>query len=154
MRQYFWHNCFDLRFKIDIVVMIPRSRALRNKCCVQPHLFASYMRLRRVAQEARTPKWLSTAGNCYTAGGFSSSPIPVRACAEQLHNDIIILSCRSKGLRKQRWYFETFRSSRIDSTILKHQFRQPVYLCSLEGRYNNHILILVPSPHRLFKNSS
>ena len=22
MRQYFWHNCFDLRFKIDIVVMI------------------------------------------------------------------------------------------------------------------------------------
>ncbi len=22
MRQYFWRNCFDLRFKIDIVVMI------------------------------------------------------------------------------------------------------------------------------------
>ncbi len=22
MRQYFWCNCFDLRFKIDIVVMI------------------------------------------------------------------------------------------------------------------------------------
>ncbi len=22
IRQYFWRNCFDLRFKIDIVVMI------------------------------------------------------------------------------------------------------------------------------------
>ena len=22
VRQYFWRNCFDLRFKIDIVVMI------------------------------------------------------------------------------------------------------------------------------------
>jgi hypothetical protein len=22
MRQYFWRNCFDLRFKIEIVVMI------------------------------------------------------------------------------------------------------------------------------------
>ncbi len=22
MRQYFWRNCFDLRFKIDIVVMV------------------------------------------------------------------------------------------------------------------------------------
>jgi hypothetical protein len=22
MRQYFWRNCFNLRFKIDVVVMI------------------------------------------------------------------------------------------------------------------------------------
>ncbi len=30
------------------------------------------------------PKWLSTARNCFTSGGFSSSPIPVRVCAEQV----------------------------------------------------------------------
>jgi hypothetical protein len=28
--------------------------------------------------------WLSTKGNCFTAGGFPSNPIPVRVCAEQL----------------------------------------------------------------------
>jgi hypothetical protein len=30
------------------------------------------------------PKCLSTARNCFTAGGFPSNPIPVRVCAEQL----------------------------------------------------------------------
>ena len=29
------------------------------------------------------PKWLSMARNWFTAGGFSSNPIPVRVCAEQ-----------------------------------------------------------------------
>jgi hypothetical protein len=28
------------------------------------------------------PKWLSTAGNRYSAGGFSSNPISVRVCAD------------------------------------------------------------------------
>ncbi len=32
------------------------------------------------------PKWLSMAGNWFTAGGFSSNPIPVRVCAEQFSN--------------------------------------------------------------------
>jgi|LakMenE18May11ns_1017448.scaffolds.fasta_scaffold7250278_1 hypothetical protein len=27
------------------------------------------------------PKWLSMEGNCFTAGGFPSNPIPVRVCA-------------------------------------------------------------------------
>jgi hypothetical protein len=29
------------------------------------------------------PKWLSMEGNCFTAGGFPSNPIPVRVFAEQ-----------------------------------------------------------------------
>jgi hypothetical protein len=29
------------------------------------------------------PKWLSTVGNCFSAGGFPSNPIWVRVCAEQ-----------------------------------------------------------------------
>ena len=30
----------------------------------------------------RTPNWLSRVGNCFSAGGFPSNPIPVRVCAE------------------------------------------------------------------------
>jgi hypothetical protein len=107
MHQYFWRSCFNLRFKINVVVMIIRSlelllilsepfrfpplvypmiARLENKGCVQPHLFSSYLRLRRVALEARTPKWLSTEGNCFTAVGFPSNPIPVLVCAEHYYS--------------------------------------------------------------------
>ncbi len=37
-----------------------------------------------VCAGSRTPKWLSTARNCFTAGGFSSSLIPVQVCAKQV----------------------------------------------------------------------
>jgi hypothetical protein len=33
---------------------------------------------------------LSTEGNCFTAGGFPSNPIPVRVCAGHIHYDISI----------------------------------------------------------------
>jgi hypothetical protein len=36
MRQYFWRNCFDLRFKIDIVVMIIWSIVIIINICLNP----------------------------------------------------------------------------------------------------------------------
>jgi hypothetical protein len=81
---FYLRNCFDIRFKIDIVVMIILSIVIiisfvltlqvstaslsndrepaRNKGCVQPHLFASYLRLRTGRVGGEYAYWLLTEG--------------------------------------------------------------------------------------------
>ncbi len=106
----FGSNCFNLKFKINVVVTIILSIVIiinfvltlwvsttslshdREPCEIKVvfnHTCSLHTCLRRVAKEARTPKWLSTEGNCFTAGGFPSDPIPIRVCAKQEQSGLI-----------------------------------------------------------------
>jgi hypothetical protein len=46
------------------------------------------------------PKWLSMKGNCFSAGGFPSNPIPVLVCAEKskLLAESVDLAIRSQTI--------------------------------------------------------
>ena len=104
VRQYiFGAIVLKPRFKIDVVVMIIWSiviiinsvfltlqvsaTSLPHDCepceikVVSNHTCSLHT---CVCAGSRTPKWLSTARNCFTVGGFPSNPIPVRVCAEHL----------------------------------------------------------------------
>jgi hypothetical protein len=55
---------------------------------------------------------------------------------------------RPAGLEDGARIFKLFRSPRIDQGI------NSARMCSLAGRYDNPVPYSVPSPHRLFTNSS
>ncbi len=105
MHQYFWRNHFNLRFKIDIVVMtrwsiviiinfvltlfvstasLSHDREPREIKDVQPHLFASYLHL-RVGRVGGA--WLLTEGTASLLGVsqvtlFWSGSVPNRCSME------------------------------------------------------------------------
>jgi hypothetical protein len=106
MRQYFWCNCFNLRFKIDVVVMIIWSIVIiinsvltlqvstpslphdREPCeikVVSNHTCSIHTCV--CAGSRRVGVRLSgfrRQGISSTPGGFLKCPIPVWVCAEQL----------------------------------------------------------------------
>jgi len=111
MRQYFWRNCFDLRFKIDVVVMIiwsiviiinsvltlqvltaslPHDRepceikVVSNHTCSLHSCVCAGSRRERVRLSGFRRQGISS-----TPGGFLKCPIPVRVCAEQ--GEILII---------------------------------------------------------------
>ncbi len=131
MRQYFWRNCFELRFNFDVVVMIiwsivviinsvltlqvltaslPHDRepfeikVVSNHTCSLHTCVCAGSRRVRVRLSGFRRQGISS-----TPGGFLKCPIPVRVCAEQL------------------WYFESkfwFRSYKdLDFTCLVVFFR-------------------------------
>jgi hypothetical protein len=107
MRQYFWRNCFNLRFKIDVVVMIiwsiviifnsvltlqvltaslPHDRepceikVVFNHTCSLHTCVCTGSRRERVRLSGFQRQGISS-----TPGGFLKCPtIPVRVCAEHL----------------------------------------------------------------------
>ncbi len=103
MRQYFWRSCFNLRFKIDVVVIwsiviiinsvltlqvstasLPHHRepceikvASNHTCSLHTCVCAGSRRVRERRSGFRRQ------GISSTPGGFLKCPIPVRVCAEQ-----------------------------------------------------------------------
>ena len=80
------------------------------------------------------PKWLSMEGNCFTAGGFPSNPIPVRVCAEQ----------------KRIYSYQERRQTKVFVPQLsKKQRRSEVFApqLSMERRRSE---VFAPVPRRLF----
>ncbi len=104
MRQYFWRNCFNLRFKIDVVVMIIWSIVIiinsvltlqvstaslphdcepceikvvfNHTCSLHTWVCAEWRRV-RVRLSGFQLQGISS-----TPGGFLKCPIPVRVCVE------------------------------------------------------------------------
>ena len=102
MRQYFWRNCFNLRFKIDVVVMIiwiiviiinsvltlqvstaslPHYRkpckikVVSNHTCSRQSWVCAGSRRERVRLNGFRRQGISS-----TPGGFLKCPIPFRVC--------------------------------------------------------------------------
>ncbi len=105
VRQYFWRNCFNLRFKIDVVVMIiwsivfiinfvltlwvltaslPHDRepceikVVFNHTCSLHTWVCAGLRREHVRLSGFPRQGISS-----TPGGFLKCPIPVQVCAEQ-----------------------------------------------------------------------
>jgi hypothetical protein len=102
MRQYFWRNCFSLRFKIDVVVRsiviiinsvltlqvstasLPHDRepceikVVSNNTCSLHTCVCAGLRRVRVRLSGFRRQGISSA-----PGGFLKCPIPVRVCAKQ-----------------------------------------------------------------------
>ncbi len=100
----FWRNCFDLGFKIDIVVIIIWNIVIIINFVLtlsvytaslshdrEPRRLCSTTLVRFIPAFARGPRRrrirlvASDGGNCFTVGGFPSNPIPVGVCAEQVY---------------------------------------------------------------------
>ncbi len=111
LRQNFWCNCFNLRFKIDVAVMIIWSIVIninsvltlqvltaslphdRKPCeikVVSNHTCSLYTCV--CAGSGRVRVRLSgfwRQGISSTPGGFLKCPIPVRVCAEQNNSEFL-----------------------------------------------------------------